>query len=110
MPVRISTEDNVVTAYLSGEIDHHSAAAIRDAIDTEIQIQRPKVLRLDFSDVSFMDSSGVGLIMGRYKNALNFGGTTEVHNLPPFCERILKLSGLEKIIRFYKENRDASNK
>ena len=49
--------------------------------------------------------------MGRYKNALNFlGGTTEVHNLPPFCERILKLSGLEKIIRFYKENRDASNK
>ena len=60
MPVRISTEDNVVTAYLSGEIDHHSAAAIRDAIDTEIQIQRPKVLRLDFSDVSFMDSSVSG--------------------------------------------------
>ena len=67
MPVRISTEANTMTAFLSGEIDHHSAAAIRDAIDTQIQINRPKLLKLDFSEVTFMDSSGVGLIMGRYK-------------------------------------------
>ena len=62
MPVRISTEANTMTAFLSGEIDHHSAAAIRDAIDTQIQINRPKLLKLDFSEVTFMDSSGVGLL------------------------------------------------
>lgn len=110
MPVRISTEANTMTAFLSGEIDHHSAAAIRDAIDTQIQINRPKLLKLDFSEVTFMDSSGVGLIMGRYKNALTFGGRTEVANMPAFAEKVMRLSGLEKIIRFYKENRDASNK
>ena len=54
-----------LTAFLSGEIDHHSAKTIREEIDLAVSEQIPKELWLDFRDVSFMDSSGIGLVMGR---------------------------------------------
>ena len=74
MPVQIISTPMRITAFISGEIDHHNAARIREAIDSSAEKQGPKVLRIDFSDVSFMDSSGVGLVMGRYKVVNSYGG------------------------------------
>ena len=65
--VNITYENDTVTARLSGEIDHHIAPAIRGEIDAKCESRRPKRLILDFSGVGFMDSSGIGLIMGRYR-------------------------------------------
>ena len=65
--VKTEFKNSVLTAYIQGEIDHDSAAEIRAHIDAAAQSRKPKVLCLDFSGVSFMDSSGVGLVMGRYR-------------------------------------------
>lgn len=97
MPVRILAEKNKITAFLSGEIDHHSAGDLRSEVDLSVREAMPEVLILDFSDVSFMDSSGIGLVMGRYKLMNEFGGTVTIHNPPPHIKKVMKLSGIEKL-------------
>ena len=67
MGVKISILDNVITSFIEGDIDHHTAKEIRETIDYHVKKYNPKLLELDFSNVQFMDSSGIGLIMGRYK-------------------------------------------
>lgn len=89
--------DNVLTAKLYGEIDHHCAPAIRNKIDSQAENYRPNVLALDFSGVSFMDSSGIGLIMGRYRQISLLGGKLEVINIPQNLEKIIKLSGISTL-------------
>ncbi len=91
---KTSFDGSSLTVYLNGEIDHHNAREIREATDSLIQTNKPRHLRLDFSGVSFMDSSGIGLIMGRYRMMLLYGGTACAVNVPPHLERIMKLSGL----------------
>ncbi len=107
MSVKIVTSQQKMTAYLEGEIDHHNAAFLREEIDNEIMLVRPQVLKIDFDKVSFMDSSGVGLVMGRYRTLSLHGGKLIVSNLSPQFYRIMKLSGLEKIATINK--REYSN-
>ena len=95
--VELEYNDNILTAKISGEIDHHSAAKIRTSIDGQTQKYMPKQLLLDFSDVKFMDSSGIGLIMGRYKQMSLIGGSLLIINIPPHLERIIKLSGISAL-------------
>ena len=73
--------DKTLTIYLQGEIDHHTAGNIRNRTDNEILRHSPEELILDFSGVSFMDSSGVGLVIGRYKLAVSRGCRTVVTGL-----------------------------
>ncbi|MBP9989117.1 MAG: anti-sigma factor antagonist [Ruminococcus sp.] len=112
MPVKILATENRVTAFLSGEIDHHNASDLRLQIDEAIQMYKPKTLNLDYSDVSFMDSSGVGLVMGRYRNIQPFGGKIQVSNLSLQFFRIMKLAGLDNIakISMREEENYADNK
>lgn len=86
--------DDTLIAKLYGEIDHHIAPSIRNKIDSECETYRPRVLVLDFEGVTFMDSSGIGLIMGRYREISLLGGRLEVTNIPPYLERIVALSGI----------------
>ena len=67
MPVTYTARNRDLSLSLSGEIDHHTAAFLRSGIDAAFVRQKPKTLILDFSGVTFMDSSGVGLALGRYK-------------------------------------------
>jgi len=98
MSVSIINDGESLIASLEGDIDHHNAAALRDCIDGAIEGFRPKKLSLDFSAVSFMDSSGVGLVMGRYKNAARCGARVELTGLSRSAERIMRMSGLEKLV------------
>ena len=89
----------VLKIKLRGEIDHHSAVAVRSAIDDMIRTKRPAELIIDMSAVDFMDSSGLGLIMGRYNTIKEIGGTVKVADPSPSIEKIMKLAGLERIIK-----------
>ena len=103
MGVRLILKDGCLTALLSGEIDHHVARELREEIDGTAMRTRPSVLKLDFSGVQFMDSSGIGLIMGRYKLMQTWGGSVTIANLPPTLEKIVSLSGLRDLCSVVKE-------
>ncbi len=107
--VRLIYKDGVLTAVLSGEIDHHSAREIRTEIDSTASKVKPRTLILDFSAVRFMDSSGVGLIMGRCKLMQVWDGLVEIRNLPPNIERIVSLAGLERLCTIRKGNSDETD-
>ena len=97
MSVQISVNGEVTTAYLSGEIDHHSAASIRTEIDDAVELNMPSLLILDFTRVSFMDSSGIGLVMGRYRNLLRRGAKLHITGTSPQIYKVMRLSGIEKL-------------
>ncbi len=94
----ISSGKNL-TIFIEGDIDHHNARQIRSRIDTKVFIQRPSELVLDLSRVSFMDSSGLGLILGRYTKAVELGIDFKVINPTPQIKRILDLAGTERLIK-----------
>lgn len=83
---------------LRGEIDHHSASAVRVSMDDMIRSRHPRQLIIDMSAVDFMDSSGLGLIMGRYSLMESIGGKTCVLDPSPATERIMNLAGMERVI------------
>lgn len=97
MNVTIESSGNLVIAYLYGEIDHHTAVDIRDKIDNAFSFIKPNHLIIDFMNVSFMDSSGIGLVMGRYRLLQNFKGTLEIRNVSPQTKKIMELAGLGSI-------------
>jgi stage II sporulation protein AA (anti-sigma F factor antagonist) len=99
MPVRIEKNKNITTAYLSGEIDHHSSEYIRDEIDSTIANVNPHELCLDFLSVTFMDSSGIGLVMGRYKLMHSLGGRLRVSNVSRQTMKVMKLAGLDMLAK-----------
>ena len=103
MGVTLSNQDGVLTAALTGDIDHHTARELRLAIDEAIERDKPGLLLLDFQGVDFMDSSGIGLIMGRYKLIQTWGGGVTIANLPPKLEKIVSLSGLRDLCTIVKE-------
>ena len=72
--IKLEFFENKLTAKISGEIDHHSAADFRQQIDEFINKQKPEKIILDFNEVSFMDTSGIGFIMGRFKTRSKFYG------------------------------------
>ena len=99
MNVDIKSENGYAVATLNGEIDHHNAKEIREKLDRFIIANQPKELAIDFADISFMDSSGVGLIMGRYKLISECGGRLVVKNPRQYIKRVFKISGIERIVR-----------
>ena len=97
--IKSISSGRTLTVYLEGDIDHHNARPIRSRIDTKVYIQRPDELILDLSGVSFMDSSGLGLILGRYTKAVEMGILFKVVNPTPQIRRILDLAGTERLIK-----------
>ncbi len=98
MPVKLSTSPVRLTALLSGELDHHSAPALRAETDRALLCTTARMLRLDFERVSFMDSSGVGFVMGRYRLAKSKGMSVEVTGLNKKYLTIMKMSGLQNLV------------
>ena len=99
MQIKYDASAGELTVMLAGEIDHHSAGMLRAEVDAAVYANTPKNLILDFSRVSFMDSSGIGLIMGRYKSLQPLGGEIILQDPVPHISRILRLAGMERIAR-----------
>ena len=96
--LKIDHSEDTLCAHLCGDLDHHSAVAVRTLIDAEIRKHYPKKTVLDMSKLDFMDSSGIGLIMGRYALMDKLGGKLTVANPNERTLRILKLAGLERMV------------
>lgn len=111
MNVTIESSGSVVIAYLIGEIDHHTAGKVREKIDDTLMFVKPKTLILDFKNVSFMDSSGIGLVMGRYRllQSINHACQIEIKNVTLQTKKIMELAGLSSIAKI-KENENEYKK
>ena len=83
---------------LSGELDHCSVPQIRRDLDRLIGDRTVRHLVLDLKRMAFMDSSGIGLILGRYREMNGRGGTVAVTNMTPQVKRIFLMSGMNQVI------------
>lgn len=99
MSVELVSAGRVLCAMLIGDIDHHTAKEIRSEIDIAVGENDPEELILDFSGVTFMDSSGIGLVMGRYKLMHERGGRLVVARTPPYISKVMKVSGIGRLAR-----------
>ena len=98
---------NTVVVKLNGEIDQHAATRLRDRIDIEIVNSPGKNLIIDLDGVTLMDSSGIGLIVGRYKNVKSLGGNLALSGGNDYIRKMIDLSGIKKIVNMYSSIEDA---
>jgi stage II sporulation protein AA (anti-sigma F factor antagonist) len=95
--VSFSRSGTTLIARINCEIDHHTAARLRARIDRAIFLERPKTLCLDFSEVRFMDSSGIALILGRVETTSAIDAKVHLGGLSPTLFKLVRLSGIERI-------------
>lgn len=88
---------------LKGELDHHGAKQAMEEIEREIDAVLPLRLVLDFSGVTFMDSSGIAVLLRSQKRMQCYGGSMLLCGVPPQARRILEIAGVERFIRIKKE-------
>ena len=98
MNINYINKDKLLYIEITEEIDHHIADKIRRKVDNEITRYMPRKTIFDFSRVTFMDSAGIGMIIGRYKMMKLIGGSLEIENVNEATKKILEMSGILKII------------
>lgn len=98
MNTKYEDKDKLLIFEITEEIDHHTTEKIRRKMDNEIQRYMPKRTIFDFNNVTFMDSAGIGMLIGRYKIARMLGGTLELTNVKPSIKKIFEMCGILKII------------
>ena len=103
MNVRLEYASGTLIAKIKGEIDHHTSNSLREILDQELLEKNIKNLILDFNEVTFMDSSGIGVIVGRYKKINALGGKMMIIRTSEQVDKILELSGIKKIFSCRKE-------
>ena len=102
MKLQFSNEKDFLIMSIQGEIDHRYAIQIRNDADRKIVTYPEKKLIIDLTDVTFMDSSAIGVIIGRYKLVMSLGGSIVIVSSNDTLGRILEMSGIHKIIHIYK--------
>lgn len=107
--INADKQRRIITAKINGDLDHHTAKYIRGDIDMAIHENNPKTLILDFSAVTFMDSSGIGLVMGRYKIMNELSGEVLIANTPSYIGKVMHLAGLNKLCRIVTLTQDDVN-
>ena len=98
MEIKVNIRDNTLVASLIGELDHHTAKEVKSLIEEVIKNRGVKNLVFDFSQLSFMDSSGIGVIVGRYKLIKSLGGQVAISGAYGNIKKLMRMSGIEKII------------
>lgn len=98
MNIKLIGSKRALLVGVDGELDHHMAGKLREAVDRKIKSTNAVNIIFDFSGVGFMDSSGLGVIMGRYKISKMLGGRIIISGAKKQTRRILEMSGIDKII------------
>ncbi|USG63589.1 anti-sigma F factor antagonist [Brevibacillus ruminantium] len=109
MSLRISmeTKQDVLVVRLQGELDHHTAEELRGKVDDLLRQSSIRHIVLSLADLAFMDSSGIGVILGRYKQISARSGEMVVCSINPTIYRIFEMSGLFKVIKFRENEAEA---
>ncbi len=100
MKIRLEYLGSTMVVKLDGELDQSCAAGIREKIDNDISLMGINNLVMDFDKVTFMDSSGIGMLIGRYKLIKARGGRMLIIRTQPQVDRVIEVSGLKKIMDF----------
>lgn len=100
MPVICTEQDRTLTARLTGEIDHHAAKEIMAELAEQIDAALPEHLVLELSGVTFMDSSGIAVLLSAWRRMGQLKGTVEVRQVPEQAQRVLQAAGLERLLKF----------
>ena len=100
MQVTITTEADKLNVVIHGEIDHHSVTELRDSVDGQILQSRPQTIRLDFSGVTFMDSSGIAVVVQSARQMRALGGDMAVSGVSKQAMRVFSAAGIPKLVRF----------
>ena len=103
--MKYEVQENCLTILLPGELDHHNAEEIRKRSDYLIDQNHIRYVIFDFTDTTFMDSSGIGVIMGRYKRIYMLGGEVCAVHTSERMKKILTMSGVTRIMQIYEEDR-----
>lgn len=98
MFVNYEMSEKVLEVTFEEEIDHHSCLRFAVMIDDALKKYMPKEVIFNFENVTFMDSSGIGMLIGRYRKIIRNGGKAEIMNLKPELRRIFEMSGILKIM------------
>ncbi len=106
MPVQCTQQGRTLTARLSGEVDHHAAKEMMAAVAEEIDAVLPERLVLELSQVSFMDSSGIAVLLNMWRRMGQLEGAMTVCHTPPQALRVLRAAGLDKLLQFDGEQAD----
>lgn len=101
MDVKLSKKGTTLIIRIMEDMDHHCAQYLRQKIDSEIVKSTVKNIIFDFSNVNFMDSSGIGVVIGRYKNIQKLNGKAAIINANSKIMQIFEMSGILKIIPAY---------
>ena len=101
MKINYLEKDKSLLVELTEEIDHCKTEELRRKIDYEIERHMPKKVIFDFNSVNFMDSSGIGFLLGRFKLATMLGGDLGLINVSKSTKKILEMSGALKVIPIY---------
>lgn len=107
MRVRVEVKKRVMLATLMGELDHHAATQLRARLDRELTKHKIKTLIVDLSQVGFMDSSGVGLLIGRYRQMKLSGGQMCIVSSEKTVDKMLTVSGIRKLVKVYRDPKNA---
>lgn len=99
MEVRLIGEKKALLVKVTGELDHHMAEKIKTAVDEKLRCTNAVNVIFDFSELEFMDSSGIGVIMGRYKKVRTLEGRVIASGVNAGILRIMEMSGMDKIIK-----------
>ncbi len=96
--VKFDKKGGCLTAHITGDIDHHNAKYVREAIDGTLTSEKPSALILELGGISFMDSSGLGLVLGRYAKAKEVGCTMRICGADKRTVKLLEMAGVGRII------------
>ncbi len=107
MQIKLIGNKKTLVVRIDGELDHHIASKLKDAIDEKIRRTNAVNVIFDFSDSGFMDSSGIGVIMGRYKAVKTLGGNVILTGLDAQLKKIIKMSGIDKVVKVSKTTEQA---
>ena len=101
MDIEIARKGEIILAKIIGEIDHHTAEEVRRQLDGEIVSPGSRGLIFDLSALTFMDTSGIGVMVGRYKNMMRLGGSTAIAGMNKQTKRVLTLTGFGRFLPFF---------
>lgn len=110
MNISTKTRDDYLIVYFKGDLDMHTGPQLKERITELMDSKNLSHLVIDLQDVDFIDSTGIGVLLGRYRNISSQGGEMALVNLQPGVKRVLKLAGLTKLVSIYDNKKEIFKK